>query len=137
MMPGMDRPSLAATNPMDLAESRLRWLDRRQEVLARNISNADTPGYRARDITPFAEHLSRAGGVGTLARTNARHMVAVGGDGPRAKAEPAAEVTPDGNGVSLDEQAMKVADTDSAHALAMGLYRRWTGMFRTALGRNG
>ncbi|MFH5925202.1 flagellar basal body rod protein FlgB [Roseomonas xinghualingensis] len=133
----MDRPSLAARNPLDLAESRLRWLDRRQEVLARNISNADTPGYRARDITPFTEHLSRLGGAERLARTDARHFTPVGGNAPRAKVDRAAEVTPDGNAVSLDDQALKVADTDSAHALAMGLYRRWTGMFRTALGRNG
>ena len=45
------------------------------------------------------------------------------------------ETTPNGNAVSLDREAMKVADTDSAHALAIGLHRRWLGLFRTALGR--
>ena len=60
-MPGMDRssPATPARSPIELAETRLRWLDRRQEVLARNISNADTPGYRARDVTPFAQILAR------------------------------------------------------------------------------
>jgi flagellar basal-body rod protein FlgB len=134
----MDRSVPVARNPIALAESRLHWLDRRQEVLARNISNADTPGYQPRDITPFAQLVAQAGGQGgaaPLARTDARHLSSPGGDGPRARPDRAAEVTPDGNAVSLDEQAMKVADTDSAHALALNLHRRWMGLFRTALGR--
>lgn len=136
-MPGMTSPGPVTGNPMQLAEERLRWLDRRQEVLARNIANADTPGYRARDLSPFAQHLRRAGDAASLARTDLRHLTGSGGSGPAARPAPAEEVSPDGNAVSLDEQAIKVADTDSAHALAMGLHKRWTGMFRTALGRNG
>ncbi|MGZ8996386.1 MAG: flagellar basal body rod protein FlgB, partial [Rhodospirillales bacterium] len=34
-------------------KQRLRWLGQRQEVLARNIANSDTPGYRPRDLRPF------------------------------------------------------------------------------------
>jgi len=138
-MPGMDRssPATTARSPIELAESRLRWLDRRQEVLARNISNADTPGYRPRDLASFSAHLARAAGGEGMARTDRRHLAGTGGGGPRARPDPVTEVAPDGNAVSLDEQAIKVADTDTAHALAMGLHRRWMGMFRTALGRNG
>ncbi len=47
----------------------------------------------------------------------------------------ATDRSPNGNAVSLDREAIKVADTDTAHALATGLYRRWVGLFRTALGR--
>ena len=133
----MDRPTAAARNPIDLAESRLRWLDRRQEVLARNIANADTPGYRARDVTPFAQHMLRAAGGTSLARTDSRHLVGSGAANAGTRPDPAEEVAPDGNAVSLDEQAIKIADTDSAHALAMSLHKRWTNMFRSALGRNG
>ncbi|WP_458096436.1 flagellar basal body rod protein FlgB [Roseomonas sp. WA12] len=133
----MDRPTSTASNPVALAESRLRWLDRRQEVLARNIANADTPGYRARDVTPFARHLQRAGGGGALARTDGRHLTGSAADRTGTRVDVAEQVAPDGNAVSLDEQAIKIADTDSAHALAMSLHKRWTGMFRTALGRNG
>jgi flagellar basal-body rod protein FlgB len=46
-----------------------------------------------------------------------------------------AERTPNGNTVSLDEQAVRMAETDNAHALAMGLHRKYLAMFRTALGR--
>ncbi len=122
------------TTPIALAERRMAWLEARQRVLAQNIANADTPGYRPRDLQPFAELLARAGGVG-LARTDARHLAPT----REVEAKPdrlAVERTPNGNAVSLDQQALKVADTDTAHALAAGLHRRYLSLFRTALGRS-
>jgi len=123
------------SGPIALAESRLRWADRRQQVLAQNIANADTPGFRPSDLRPFAETLARASNG--LARTDPRHLMPARGDGQAVKDRRVAERTPDGNAVALDEQALKVADTDSAHALAMGLHRRYLGLFRAALGRQG
>lgn len=122
------------TGPVALAERRLGWLEQRQRVLSQNVANADTPQYRARDITPF-ERLMR-GGTAPLARTDGAHLLPAGG-AVRARADRAVtERTPNGNGVALDEQALKIADTDGAHALATGLHRRYLGLFRTALGRN-
>ncbi len=115
-----------------LAERRIAWLEERQRVLAQNIANADTPGYQPRDLGEFGKMLA---GTAGLARTNDRHI-----EGARATAQArpdraATDRAPNGNAVSLDREAMKVADTDTAHALATGLYRRWMGLFRTALGR--
>jgi flagellar basal-body rod protein FlgB len=131
------------SEPLALAEQRLRWLDQRQRVLAQNIANADTPGYRPHDLKPFAEVLAEARGGGAAAapallRTSAGHLPPPG-SGPDGRARPdrgAVERSPDGNAVLLDQQALKVAETDQAHALAMGLHTRWIAMFRTALGRS-
>ena len=54
----------------------------RQEILAANIANADTPGYQARDLdfaSVLAEQSSRMqrGGV-SLSRTDSRHIPAEG-----------------------------------------------------------
>ncbi|WP_431268996.1 hypothetical protein [Dankookia sp. P2] len=69
-----------------------------------------------------------------LARTDRHHLAAA--RDPQARVDRQSfDAKPNGNAVSLDREAMKVADTDSAHALAIGLHRRWLGMFRTALGR--
>jgi flagellar basal-body rod protein FlgB len=119
--------------PMALAERRIGWLEQRQRVLAQNIANADTPGYRPRDLTPFGQVLAAA--APDLVRTAAGHQ-----SGPRGAASgrpdrAAVEVSPDGNAVSLDREALKVAETDQAHALAFALHRRWAAMFRAALGR--
>jgi flagellar basal-body rod protein FlgB len=40
----------------------------------------------------------------------------------------------DGNAVALDEQLVKVADTDTTHQLVTTIYKAYLGMFRTALG---
>ena len=62
---------------------------RRMELLAANIANADTPGYKARDID-FAAAMRRAGGQARapgLRLTHPRHLaasarVAEGADAP-------------------------------------------------------
>lgn len=118
----------------DLAESRLAWADRRQAVLAQNVANADTPGWRPRDVAPFATVLADAADIG-LARTDAGHLA--GTVDPDLLAGPAARPTgtePDGNAVSLDQQLTKVADTETTQSLVTAIYTTYLGLFRTALG---
>lgn len=130
------RPATRAA-PLDLAARRLGWLDRRQAVLAQNIANADTPHFRPRDLTPFARTLAAMAPPG-LARTVPGHLPAGGRARDGATPDRAvAEATPDGNAVSLDREAVRIAETDTAHALAMQVHRSFTGMFRLALGRQG
>jgi flagellar basal-body rod protein FlgB len=133
----MDAPSSPRVvgGPLALAERRLHWLDRRQPVLAQNVANADTPGYRPRDLTPFQRELEGQRRL-ALARTQAGHGLGSVASLLNARTERhAAEATPDGNAVSLDREAMRIAETDTAHAMAMAVHRSFTGMFRTALGR--
>lgn len=123
---------LTSTSTVALAERRIAWLEERQRVLAQNIANADTPGFRPRDLGSFQRSLAGAFG---MTQTAARHLPGIGG-AVRARVDrTATDHAPNGNAVSLDREAMRVADTDTAHALATGLYRRWVGLFRTALGR--
>ncbi len=116
----------------DLAEQRLNWVDRRQVLLSQNIANANTPGFEAKDLTPFAEALAQASPE--MARTNARHLAPPGGTGVNARQRPH-ERAPDGNAVSLEEELMKVSDTQGTQALVTNLYQKYLGMFRTALGK--
>lgn len=120
------------TGPISLAEARLHWLDARQRVLAHNVANADTPGFRPSDMQPFAQAL--AGAQGVMARTDPRHLAP--SRDARAQRERRVDRSMDGNGVALDREAVRIADTETAHALAVGLHRRYLGLFRTALGRN-
>lgn len=117
----------------DLADKRLAWIDRRQGLLAQNIANADTPGYAAKDLQPFAKTLAQA--LPDLALTNPMHL---GGAGSAGRIDPSLRPTqraPDGNAVSLEEQLTKVADTDNAHGLVTALYRKYMGLFHTAIGK--
>ena len=120
-----------------MAEQRLAWLDRRQEVLARNVANADTPGFAARDLAPFAKVMARAAAP-VLARTSDRHILPAGQGQPPARTERLArERTHDGNAVNLEDQMARIAETETQHELTVGLYRKYMGLFRIALGRGG
>jgi flagellar basal-body rod protein FlgB len=55
-----------------LASRQAEWLQARQEVVAGNIANANTPKYRAKDVTPFQDALDSAN-IG-MARTNPAHF---------------------------------------------------------------
>lgn len=126
----------------DLADRRLAHIGRRQEVLAQNIANADTPGWKSRDLKPFADMLAHATSAPPW-QTQPGHLVprggaaqanAQGGQAQRGQAQ-GGERAPDGNAVVLDSELGKIADSETSHSLVTGLYAKYLGMFRTAAGR--
>ncbi|MBE7211943.1 MAG: flagellar biosynthesis protein FlgB [Gluconacetobacter diazotrophicus] len=121
---------------LDLAAKRLDWLDARQKVLARNVANSDTPGFVPRDEKPFAAMLPA--GVDGPTRTDPAHLAGtLDGTGaqPGSVAMPPKQRAIAGNGVALDEQLTKVADTDTQQRLVTGLYGKYMSMFATAVGK--
>ena len=125
----------------DLISARSGWLGQRQAVLGQNVAQADTPGYRPRDLKPadFSGLLRHADGPPVRlepVRTSPAH--GAGRTLPRGafadEKAPSYEVTPSGNGVELPEQLENMAATELVHRLTTGLYRSWVGMLRTALG---
>jgi flagellar basal-body rod protein FlgB len=120
---------------------RLDWLQRRHEVLAGNIANSDTPGFRPKDLEAqeFRALVGAAGPAPTLAATQPGH-VRLGGTAAGAQLEPMRpeyEASPSGNAVVLEQQMMLVAETQMEHQTITNLYRKHIGMLKTALGRRG
>ena len=120
---------------LEMAEKRLAWADRRQQVLAQNIANANTPKFQPRDTSSFAAMLARHAGA-DLAQTQPNHLASpsAASSGVVSPAKPR-ERAPDGNAVSLDDELTKVADTETTQELVTGLYKKYLGLFRMALGR--
>jgi flagellar basal-body rod protein FlgB len=119
-------------------KQRLRWLGQRQDVLARNIANADTPGYRPDDLRPFSfgRMLSEQRRPVAMTATSPLHLGGRRGDptfAVRADRAPY-ETAPAGNAVVLEEQMAKVHVTAVSHSLATGLYRKHLAMLNTATG---
>jgi flagellar basal-body rod protein FlgB len=56
----------------DLASRQAEWLTIRQQVVAGNIANANTPKFRAKDVTPFDAVFDKSDV--TMARTNPAHL---------------------------------------------------------------
>ncbi|MBL0423324.1 flagellar basal body rod protein FlgB [Ramlibacter sp. AW1] len=102
------------TQRLDAHGRALELLARRQQVLAANIANADTPGYQARDID-FAATLAQAQGgpnaPGRLVATATRHLQPHGG-APQADLlyRQAEQPALDGNTVDLDRERASFAD---------------------------
>lgn len=123
-----------------LVGQRLDYLSQRQAVLAENIANADTPGYRPNDLEPFAAQVARASRSQTLpmARTHPGHIDAAAGRQEPADARTMAgayEVSPSGNEVALEQQMISVTQNAMDHQLALNLYRKQAGMVRMAIGQ--
>jgi flagellar basal-body rod protein FlgB len=102
------------TAKLDFHANALLLRSQRQQVIASNIANADTPGYVARDFD-FAQALKNAsGGLGgsTVAATNARHMQLGGGPGGQPDLAYTVQTQPsqDGNSVDLDRERANFVD---------------------------
>jgi flagellar basal-body rod protein FlgB len=113
-----------------LAGQRLAWVDQRQQQLAQNIANANTPGFKPRDLPSFAGALSQA----ALTQTSPLHIAAAG-HAAAAALEVRAARAPGGNAVSIEDELGKVADTDGIQQLVINIEHSYLGMFRTAIGK--
>lgn len=124
---------------LQMAKKSMEWASRRQEVLAENVANADTPGFRPNDIKApdFRGELTRTTPSAKPVVTNAMHVAGV----PYAKdtdidrVRQPFESAPDGNAVVLEEQMRLVGETRSAYELASTLFSKNMKMFKTALGK--
>lgn len=125
----------------DALSRKMGWLSQRQGVLAENVANADTPGYKPQDVkeAPFQRALARALKPMAPQVTHPGHVDASippkrdSYDADEAKDK--YETSPTGNAVVLEEQLVKVADTQSDYQTMTNLYKKHMGMFRIALGK--
>jgi flagellar basal-body rod protein FlgB len=120
---------------------RMTWLGQRQELLAQNIANADTPGYTAQDLKPqnFSDVLKTSIGAPLqMASTAGGHIGGVKDNGKgRMEKSPDPEKLLSGNAVTLEDQMMKTAQTAMDFQLTTNLYKKHISMIKTALGRGG
>lgn len=120
-----------------MLKTRMHWHHSRQKVLAENVSNADTPGFKPRDLKNPTFQANAPGGV-RIARTEASHIApAAGRDGEDPRAAGRFETTPSGNAVNLEDEMLKSSQNQADYALAASLYQKSLQMLRTAVGRRG
>lgn len=110
----------------------------RQELLASNIANADTPNYKARDVdfkSALASAMGAAGGdIGkslTMARTSAGHLPGEGEAPYAAMTQYRGEYqgAVDGNTVNMDVERSAFAENAlQAEALITFINKRFEGL---------
>ena len=122
--------------------AKMDYLSMRQRVVAQNIANADTPGYRPQDLKPvnFGTVLKKVTGEKTgsinMASTNPGHMPAPDqvAKGKAAKAKDMYEVAPVGNAVIMEEQLINSNQTAMDYSLMTNLYQKNVQMIKKAMG---
>ncbi|MFY9692919.1 MAG: flagellar basal body rod protein FlgB [Xanthobacteraceae bacterium] len=119
---------------LSMLRERMQWQQARQQVLAENVANADTPDYQPKDLAPldFSQQLAAAL---PLERTSAEHIAAVsdtgsqfatGGGGPF-------EIRPRGNAVSHEDEMMKVATNQMDYEAATEMYTHSLNLIKLAV----
>ncbi len=99
----------AETKTSGLLERYLDLAAFRQGLVAGNIANIDTPGYRTRDIN-FSAELQRAVTTSAMAEPSVKQV-----DGLIER--------PDGNNVSIDRESMLLAQTQLQFRVGVQLLR--------------
>lgn len=103
-----------------MAQSLAAHAGARLGIVAKNIAHADTPGYRDKDLRPFAEVYATAD--------------------PRRAMRPVEQrsaMDPNGNSVGLDAQMARMAEIRQSHDMALTIQRSTSAVIRAALGRGG
>lgn len=118
---------------------RMKWLTQRQKVLSENVANANSPGYKAKDLAPqtFKDLLPGDNADRMhLASTDPGHIKFANETKTNKRTtEEVYEVSPTGNSVVLEAEMLKVAETQLEYQMTTSLYKKHMAMYKTALGR--
>jgi flagellar basal-body rod protein FlgB len=115
------------TKSMDLT-----W--KRNQALTANIANAETPQYRAVDLT-FGKELERAFGNNqeSIMRTSGQHLDVAQNQSARFVGDFSGQTKPDGNNVDIDLQMGRLNQNSGDFMNAARLIRRQLGMIKNAI----
>jgi flagellar basal-body rod protein FlgB len=108
----------------ELASKQAEWLSVRQSVVAGNIANANTPGFKAKDVTPFQAVLETTGI--RMAATQPGHFTDASEMASRVvETKPSDEigVQESGNTVGLAEELMKQGQVKREFDMNAGLVK--------------
>lgn len=118
----------------DLASRQATYLATSQSVIADNVANANTPGFRAHAVQPFTDVLANT--KLTLASTNPAHMLLTPADQQAAtigEDDKPWEVSESGNSVSLEQEMIKAGDVSRDFSLNTSLVKAFHGMLMASV----
>ncbi len=114
-----------------MASGLTRYASDRQALTAQNIANADTPGYKARDLVPFAESFEATAAL-EMRGTRSGH---IGNRAETVFVSPFGTESPNGNTVSLESEMIRSAEIRQQYDMALGIYQKSLQILRTSMGR--
>ncbi|WP_206364505.1 flagellar basal body protein [Sphingomonas pokkalii] len=123
---------------------RMQNLSQRQQVIAQNLANSETSGYKARDVSEpnFGDLLGSSGVVVSKPQVQLTGaMKSLGAVQPIGSGivfdKDVSETKPDGNNVTLEDQLLKMGKVQADFSAMTNIYRKQLSMLKTALGKGG
>jgi len=119
-----------------MLRTRMQWHQERHRLLAENVSNSDTHGYRPRDLAPlqFDRTMPTLTSIG-LDRTDAGHIASSNASSSQASRLGSYDVRPTGIAVNLEDEMIKVAANQMDYQAATTLYTKSLGLIKIAIGK--
>lgn len=122
-----------------MMQTKMGYLSERQDLLAKNIANVDTPGYKGRDMKELdfkrmAMVHSNKLKMRTTSALHSNSKPTIPDDYRDEKMRKTYETTPVENNIVLEEQMAKVAETQMQYQMTTNLYKKTTDLFKTAIG---
>ncbi|PTW60145.1 flagellar basal-body rod protein FlgB [Breoghania corrubedonensis] len=116
-----------------LASQRNEWLSVRQAAISENIANANTPGYGAKDVTPFTAVFDDM--AMPMIATHDGHMggAAATSESTEVKKGETWQVSYSGNSVSLEQEMVKATEVGEMHALTTSILKSFHQMILTSV----
>lgn len=120
---------------LGVAPQALALRAQRTELLSANIANADTPGYKARDIDFAAAMRSASGQQEAMLRTHERHMNASGNTGanPEPMYRMPSQPSLDGNTVETQREHAEFMDNAIRYQASLNFLDGRIRSLRTAI----
>ncbi|WP_425040034.1 FlgB family protein [Primorskyibacter sp. S187A] len=117
-----------------ISHAMARHAGERQALVARNMANSDTPGFTPKDLSSFSQSFR---GEAMLRATRASHLNAAG-TGVQAQVTDvkSTATSPNGNGVSVEEEMLRAVDVKRQHDRALAIYRHSMTVLRASIGRS-
>lgn len=104
----------------------------KQAVIAKNIAHADTPGFKAMMV----QDLEDASKPPEIRMSRAGHISSpLGAETYKTSKDMSAEISPNGNSVSLEMETLKSIEAERQHSRAMTVYQSALNILRSSIGR--
>ena len=120
---------------IDLASRKSAYLAARQAMLASNIANVNTPGFKAKDLVNFTDVLSQTNLQ--LVSTDPGHLavgnISAAGDANPVEQDGGFDVTESGNTVGIEQQLMKTGEVNRDYALTTNIVKSFHAMLMASL----
>lgn len=125
---------MANTDVLNLAAHQASWLLAREKLVAQNVANANTPGYRTTDLKPFEAEMQTA--ALKLTTTSPMH-ISLSESAFEPETDDDTEGKRDtflsGNNVSLESEMMKGNEVNRAYSLNTAVVKAFNGMIQQSV----